>query len=195
VRIVGISALTMLLAASVSANAGVRATATTSTYKISGGSGQELIQEMDRKGPRQGYQAKAIAQTSYDVKWNLGWQVKGGVCTPSQANAIVRIKYRYPQLVGTSSPNLKNRWARFLAGVRKHEEQHGRIAIQMVSAAQKSIARIRSAGDPNCVRAKQEASRIMLVTSDQYEAYQRQFDAVEHQPGGNVERLVGRLLP
>ena len=194
-RTVGISALVVLLAASVSAHAGVRATATTSTYKISGNSGQELIQEMDRKGPRQGYQARAIAQTTYDVKWNVGWQANGGVCSPSQAEAIVYIKYRYPQLVGTSSAGVKNRWDRFMAGVRKHEEHHGKLAVDMVSAAQKSIARIRSAGDPSCARAKQEASRIMGTTSAQYEARQRQFDAVEHQPGGNVERLVGRLLP
>jgi predicted secreted Zn-dependent protease len=192
---VGISALVVLLAASVSAHAGVRTTTTTSTYKISGNSGQELMQQMDRKGPRQGYRASAIAQTSYDVKWNIGWQLNGGVCSPSQADARVSIKYRYPELVATSSPSLKKRWAKFLVGVRKHEEQHGKYAVQMVSAAQKSIARIRSAGDPSCARAKQEASRIMRATSADYEARQRNFDAVEHQPGGKVERLVGRLLP
>jgi predicted secreted Zn-dependent protease len=192
---VGISALVVLLAASVSAHAGVRTTTTTSTYAISGNSGPELMQEMDRKGPRQGYRASAIAQTTYDVKWDLGWQVNGGTCSPSRADALLKIKYRYPELTATSSQGLKNRWAKFLVGVRRHEEHHGELATQMVSSAQKSIAQIRSAGDPSCARAKREASRIMQATSARYEARQRNFDAVEHQPGGKVERLVGRLMP
>ena len=53
------------------ASAGTRVVVKTRTYDITGTTGLALMQAMDRKGPKQGFMTRAIAQTGYTVDWDL----------------------------------------------------------------------------------------------------------------------------
>lgn len=175
------------------ADARVSVKSTVVHYRISGGTGDALLDAMDRRGPKQGLLTRAIAQTSYTISWSIDWQEKAGRCRVASVTADLAIKYNYPEVSGTMRPELERRWNRFMAGVRAHEETHGRIARQMVRAAEKSVSGVASPDDRSCRKAQAEVKRRVAAVYAEYEARQQAFDRVEHAGGGHVERLVARL--
>lgn len=192
-RSVGISVLALVCGMANVAHAGTKVLVKTETYSVAGTNGAELLRSMNRSGPKQGLQARAMAATRYDVKWNMDWSKTGGSCRVKSANATLSITYRFPRLADRTSPDLQQRWTKFLAGVRTHEETHGRIAKEMVGAAQTAVAGIANDNDPNCAKSQAEVRRRVQSVYSNYEARQRQFDAKEHNFGGNVEGLVAML--
>jgi len=165
----------------------------TETYAVAGRSGGEIMKAMQRGGPKQGLQARAMAATRYDVRWNLDWAKGTNTCRLKSASAVLTITYRFPRLASAVSPDLQARWTKFMAGVRTHEETHGRIAKEMVNAAQASLAGIANDNDPGCARSQNDVRRRVKAVYTEYEARQRQFDAKEHQYHGNVDGLVAQL--
>jgi predicted secreted Zn-dependent protease len=181
------------LAAGGSAEASVKTKTKTTTYRISGKSGNQLLDAMDHRGPKHGLLTRAIAQTAYAVSWEIDWRERNGQCRIASADAELTITYNYPQVANAMSADLKRRWERFMSGVRKHEQTHGRLAREMANAAEKQILRISFKNDRGCRRTQAEVKRRINAIYAAYEARQVEFDGVEHAEGGNVERLVNQL--
>lgn len=175
------------------AQADVKVVVKTQTYDISGATGEALVQSMDRNGPRHGFMARAIAQTSYTKDWDFDFAKSKGVCRIAKANGTLNLNFTYPRVTSILPPPLDRRWARFFDGVRKHEETHGEIARQMMQATEKSLTGLTVGNDPQCSGARREAQRRIDAVFDEYEARQNAFDAREHREGGHVEYLVGAL--
>ncbi|WP_353642112.1 DUF922 domain-containing protein [Mesorhizobium sp. WSM2239] len=184
-------ALVACLAAS-PALCGVKISVKTETYSIVGNTGEALLDAMDLRGPRYGLLARAMAQTRYKVEWDDDWLRSGSKCRLKSADATLSIVYRYPALARPASRKLERRWKAFMAGVRQHEEMHGRLARQMVLAAHKSVSRL-ARRDDLCIRSKRQFERIIDAVYAKYEARQARFDEVEHGEGGNVDRLLDML--
>lgn len=176
------------------AAAGVKVTVKTDHYEISGKSGEALVAAMDRRGPKHGFLTRAIAQTRYEIGWDLEWAEKAGNCRVRKVTGELSITYTYPKVSGPVGAALGKRWARFMDGVRRHEETHGAIARRMVTAAERAIAKTSTTGDPGCVRSRSEVKRRVNGIYAEYEAKQLRFDEIEHSDGGNVEKLVVSLL-
>ncbi len=193
-RIIGMSVLALACGWANFAQAGTKVVVKTETYAVTGRNGAEIMKSMNQNGPRQGLQARAMAATRYDVKWNMDWSKSGGSCRLKSADATLYITYRYPRLAGKVSPDLQQRWKKFFTGVRVHEEQHGRIAQEMVHAAQAAVANTASANDPGCARTQAQVHQRVQSVYANYEGRQRQFDAREHHFGGKVEKLVSGLM-
>lgn len=175
------------------ASAGVNIVVKTRTYDITGTTGEALIKSMDRNGPRHGFMARAIAQTSYTKNWDFDLvQVKGS-CRIRQANGTLNLNFTYPRVASALPPVLDKRWARFFAGVRAHEETHGDIAREMMKATEKSLTGLTIPDDLQCSKTRREARRRIDAVFDAYEARQNAFDAREHSEGGHVEYLVDAL--
>jgi predicted secreted Zn-dependent protease len=174
--------------------ASVKVTVKEQSYTISGRTGADLLAAMDRKGPRHGFLARAIAQTKYLVTWDLAWTESRKACRVSRADAQIAITYTYPKAGGDLSPEMRRRWARFLDGVRKHEETHGRLAAQMVRAAESSIVGLSIKNDPGCRKARKEVKRRVAEIYADYEDRQMRFDSREHGDAGNVEGLIRGLV-
>ncbi len=195
-RRVGLGALLALVAslalADVSA-ASVKVKIKTVNYSISGKTGEQLLDQMDRHGPKHGFLTRAIAQTRYSITWAIDWRERGGTCRVAAAAAELTVTYTFPKVSGRLSPDLRRRWARFMAGVRKHEETHGRIARQMVRAAEKSIAGLSFKKDRGCRRTRAEVKKRIDRIYSKHEARQYAFDRTEHAEGGHVEGLVMML--
>jgi len=176
------------------AHAGVKVVEKVDYYNITGDSGDALMAAMDREGPRHGFLARAIAQTRYSLAWDLEWKGVDNRCVLKQADVTLSVHYRFPRVTGKVPSAVKRKWATFMKGVNKHERMHGRIAREMADAAYKAAMKLTVEGDPNCRRAKQELSKVVHEIYNRYEERQQQFDAVEHQPGGTVDRLVTSLM-
>ena len=175
------------------AAAAMKSTVNTKHYDISGKSGGALLQAMDRRGPKHGFLTRAIAQTSYTVGWDIEWARKNRTCKVSKATATLATTYTYPNVTGPVSAEMKKRWARFIKGVRIHEERHGAIAMQMVKAADKAVAGFVVKNDPSCRKAQAAVKRRVDEVYAEYEARQVRFDDAEHRPGGAVDGLVKGL--
>lgn len=176
------------------ADAGVKVTTTVSTYAIEGNTGAALLAAMDRNGPKQAFLARSIAQTLYTMDWSLDLVQSGGTCRLRNAQAHLLVSYTFPAVTHTLPDALDKRWRAFMVGTRKHEQTHGRLAREMVGAAEKAIRTIRIANDTNCVKAKREAKRRIASVYAAYERRQLAFDATEHSAGGKVEKLIDALV-
>lgn len=174
--------------------AGTMVLVQTRTYDITGTTGLALMEAMDRKGPKHGFMTRAIAQTGYTVDWDLDAGQDNGVCHLRRANGTLNLFYTFPRVALTTTPALQKRWTRFFAGVRAHEETHGRIARQMMRATERSIRSLKLADDPLCDKTRREARRRIKATYAAYEVKQIAFDAHEHRDGGHVEHLVTALI-
>ncbi|WP_027053386.1 DUF922 domain-containing Zn-dependent protease [Mesorhizobium erdmanii] len=174
--------------------AGTRAVVQTRTYDIAGSSGAALVEAMDSKGPRHGFMTRAIATTAYTVDWDLDAAESNGFCRIRQANGTLNLSYTFPRIASPVTPALKRRWNRFFAGVRAHEETHGRIAREMMRATEKSIMGLRVANDPSCSKTRREARLRIRTVYAEYEAKQIAFDRREHGDGGHVEHLIAALV-
>jgi predicted secreted Zn-dependent protease len=166
----------------------------TETYAVSGSTARAMVQSMARNGPRHGFTARAIAQTSYTVDWQLKTERQGHGCRIREAVGTLKLTYIYPRVTSPMSRPLATRWKRFFAEVRKHEEKHGRIARDMVSAAEKAARSVSLARDPSCIRTRREAKRLISAAYAEFEAKQIAFDAQEHKSGGPVDRLVAAFV-
>jgi predicted secreted Zn-dependent protease len=187
-------AIGALFGSAPAASAGTRVVVKTRTYDITGTTGLALMEAMDRKGPKHGFMTHAIAQTGYTVDWDLDAGQDNGVCRLRRANGTLNLFYTFPHVASATPPALQKRWTRFFAGVRAHEETHGRIAREMMRATERSISSLRIADDRSCYKTRREAQRRVRATYAAYEAKQIAFDAREHRDGGHVEHLVAALI-
>ena len=176
-----------------SAEASVEVKVKTTSYRISGENGEALLRAMDRKGPKQGLTTRFLAQTAYKAGWKFDWQKRAGACRIANASAVLTITYTYPEVSSHMSADLRHRWNRFIAGVRRHEETHGRIAREMVAAAERQLSGLSYRNDPGCQTTRAEVKRRIASIYATYEARQAAFDRVEHAQGGNVKGLVSLL--
>jgi predicted secreted Zn-dependent protease len=183
-----------LLAFASAAQAEIKVSVQKTYYKINGKTGVALLEAMDRAGPKHGFLTRAIAQTRYSVTWQIEWTQAGDTCKVRAADADLDIKYMYPQVAGGVTAGLEKRWSRFFAGVRKHEEVHGRIAREMVAAAEKLVLGFATKNDRTCSKSKREVKRRVEEIYARYEAKQIAFDKKEHRDGGNVQGLVAGLI-
>ena len=165
----------------------------TTTYTVSGKNGTTLLEAMDRRGPKHGFLTRAIAQTSYTVSWDVDWKENDGRCRIANAAATLSINYTYPAVKGTMSPALKRRWQRFMAGVRKHEQTHGRLRGRWSTPPKNRCSDFPSTNDRRCRKTQAELKKRIALTYAKYEARQVEFDRVEHAEGGHVEALVNLL--
>ena len=163
------------------------------SYLIRGKTGDQLLEAMDRRGPKYGLLTRAIAQTRYSFGWDITWSENNGACRIQTANAKLLITYTYPEVMGGVPPALKSRWATFMRAVVHHEENHGKMARDMVSEAERAVSKIAIRNDPSCGKARAETKRLASAIYASYQQRHMQFDLREHSPGGNVDKLIAGL--
>lgn len=182
------------LAATVAAFAAPKVTTKSTKFNVSGTSGEALLRDLDRRGPKHGFMTRAIAQTRYTMNSEADWKHEGGHCVVTKPLVRLDITYIYPQLSTPVPPALKSRWQRFMASVTRHEEKHGAIAREMAHAAEKAIGGLRVRDGKACSRFQAEMKRRVASVVAEYERRQRTFDAVEHKSGGPIEGIIKKLV-
>jgi predicted secreted Zn-dependent protease len=185
--------LPAFFAGGASARADPKVTVETKTYPVTGGSGAALVTAMDRHGPRQGFMARAIAQTTYTIDWGFQVQRKDRACRLIGTEPALHVTYVFPEARGLP-PRLARRWTVFLRGVVRHEREHGRMAVAMVKAGERAVSGLAFSNDPSCNRTRREARRRADAVYARYEDRQAAFDKREHGKGGTVEKLVDALV-
>ncbi len=170
------------------AQARPRIKTSTEYYSISGKTGIELIQQMNRKGPRHGFLRKAVAQTRYSVRPSADFKYVKGSCRTKNVVVNMTITYIYPRITNRISGKLKARWAYFMKDTKRHEQKHGRIAREMAAVLDRKLTRFSMEDRPGCRRAVRQYRREIQAIYDEYNGRQKDFDAREHRRGGPVEK-------
>lgn len=176
------------------ADAKPKITEKTEYYQISGKTGIDLLWDMNRKGPRQGFLTKAIAQTRYEADFKGDMVFENGVCRISGGGVSMKITYIYPQPREKLSGDMLRRWKLFQADNIRHEKVHGKIARELAAVLDKKIRSFATRGDRRCGNALAKLKRETRAIYNAYEKKQNDFDRQEHREGGAVDKSVAVLV-
>lgn len=193
VRRMLLASLAIFAASAAPAMAG-KVTVKTEYYAISGKTGVDLVRAMARKGPRHGFLSKAIAVTRFKPKVSGDMVYKDGVCRTRNAGFDLAITYVYPKPSGKLPADVNRRWGAFVAGVEKHEQTHGRLGRELAGALDRKLRGFSMKDKKGCRAATAAMMADVKKTIVAYDAKQRAFDEKEHRKGGNVEKMLLRLV-
>lgn len=155
------------------------------TYTITGETPLELYRSIGSSGPN-----GAIAQTQYKLTWQRLFDERGGDCYLVHARPKLTITYLYPKPASALTGEAKRRWDVFIAGVKRHEVQHGVMIREMTKDTQASFAGLMAKNDPTCRKIKAKVTSLINAAADTHKANSRRFDEAELGPGGPVHGLV-----
>lgn len=165
------------------------------TYAISGSSGIALYQSIGEKGPATSVGTRAIAHTTWDLRWSRKYEPQADKsCRLVSARPIVTIIYTLPKPSAKLSGPVAGHWQTFLQGIEAHEKVHGRMIREMVDEIIATTVGLTVADDPKCRKIRKDIELPLIAARDAYRAKSREFDRVEMSDGGNVHRLVLALV-
>lgn len=165
------------------------------TYPITGTSGIELYSSIGEHGPEVGRHVRAIAHTDFKLTWTRRYDPQpDGACVISVNRPRLIIIYTLPRPAKALSPELDGKWKPFIAGVRRHEEQHGEMIVSMVKAIEAYSVGLRVENDPKCAKIRTVLTTRLGELSRAQQQQRRDFDKLELSPGGNVHQLILKLV-
>lgn len=163
------------------------------TYAISGRTGIALYESIGARGPKVGI-GRAIAYTTFDLKWSRDYRPEGDTCRLASARPHLTIVYKLPKPSGPLPPELEKHWKRFIDGIAAHERVHGEFILDMVKAMQAETVGLSAAGDPGCRKIRADVlAKVQAINAIQ-RARGREFDRKEMSQGGNVHQLILGLV-
>jgi predicted secreted Zn-dependent protease len=164
-----------------------------STYPIDGGTGVELYLSIGERGPKVG-PARAIAHTTFDLKWSRKYEPRGNACVLASARPWLTITYTVPKPSRKLPPAVQARWDTFAAGVLAHEKVHGASIKAMVREIEGFSVGFRAENDPGCKKIRVELTKRLAAASEAQRKEGRDFDREEFRDGGNMRRLILALV-
>jgi len=126
------------------------------TYAVTGTTGIDLYRSIGERAPSAGV-GQAIAFTDFELLWSRDYRPQpDGSCILASARPSLTIIYRWPVAPSGLAPDVAASWARFIAGVEKHERVHGDHVIEMTEKIQAFSTGLSAPADADCnkVRAK-----------------------------------------
>lgn len=195
-KILSTIAMAGLLTATIPAQADDqwKASETVKTYAISGTTGPALYAAIGEKGPLVGGKMRVIAHTTYVLTWDRKFDQSNNGCRIVSATPKLKITYTLPQPSAKLAAPVRENWARFIDGIRRHELVHGDHAKQITrEIVQQSIGMF-EANDPKCQKVRRNLINLIEGKVVEQKAMGRDFDRVEMGNGGNVQQLVLALV-
>ncbi|MFD1747574.1 DUF922 domain-containing Zn-dependent protease [Rhizobium helianthi] len=162
------------------------------TYPIKGKTGIDLYRSIGEEGPNAGVQA--IAHTSFKLTWTRKYEPQGTACAITVAQPRVVITYTLPKPANPLPSDVRQSWARFIAGVEKHERVHGEFVKELVQQIQDYSLGLRVENDPQCKRIREVLTQKLGELSRAERARNAEFDRMELADGGNVHQLILALV-
>lgn len=163
-------------------------------YAISGSSGIELYRSIGANGPKLG-NGRVIALTDFELTWSRDYRpTANGGCTLAAATPKLTLIYRLPRPKGTLPSETRRLWQIFIDGVAAHERVHGAMIVDMVKKLETASVGLTVTNDPNCRKIRQALVEPFRKISRERVEKSRAFDREEMSDGGNVHRLILRLV-
>jgi predicted secreted Zn-dependent protease len=162
-------------------------------YAISGKTGIALYESIGGRGPKTSL-GRAIAYTTFDLKWSRNYVPEGETCRLASARPHLTIIYKLPKPSGPLPEPTKRLWRRFIDGIAAHERVHGEIILDMVKAMEAETVGLTATGDPGCKKIRADVLAKVQALSVKQRERGRDFDKVEMSKAGNVHQLILGLV-
>ena len=163
------------------------------TYPVTGTTGQSIYESIGRNGPKIG-KTRAIAHTTFDLKWRRKYVPVGRSCKLVSAKPFFTIIYTVPKVTGKLPPDTARKWKTFHAGILAHEKVHGQYARDMLASLIGNTVGLTVQNDPNCQKIRAEVLTRVKAAYATYRNRSRAFDRVETAGNGGIRRLVRGFL-
>lgn len=165
------------------------------SYLVNGSTGIALYESIGAKGPSTSGGGRAIAHTTWDLKWSRKYEPQAdGSCRLASAKPFLTITYTLPKPASKLAEPEAARWKRFSDGIAAHEKVHGKMIREMVDAISATTIGFSVPADRSCQKIRKQIETPLIAARDAYRARSREFDKVEMSEGGNVQRLILGLV-
>lgn len=172
-----------------------QATEQTKSYAISGTTGMDLYAAIGAQGPLLAGGSRAIAHTTFDLKWRRNYQPQpDGSCKIVSAKPFLTITYTLPKPTQKLDPATAARWKAFIDGMAAHERVHGEHIRELVDEIIAVTVGHSTPDDAGCKKIREEIQGPLSAASQRQRQKSRDFDRVEMSDGGNVHRLILDLV-
>jgi predicted secreted Zn-dependent protease len=164
------------------------------TYAVTGATGIDLYRSIGDRAPSAGV-GQAIAFTDFELLWSRDYRPQpDGSCILASARPSLTIIYRWPVAPSGLAPDVAASWARFIAGVEKHERVHGDHVIEMTEKIQAFSTGLSAPADADCNKVRAKLQEFLAGMAAERLARARAFDRDEMGNGGNVHQLILALV-
>jgi len=165
------------------------------TYAIVGQSGPELYASIGARGPVISDGRRTVAHTTFKLTWQRDYRPQGdGSCVLTRAKPKLIITYTLPKPQGSMPADVASNWKRFADGLAAHEKIHGEQIIAMVEKIEAFSTGLRAEADPDCQKVRAALQAQLKIISDERVSLSRNFDRKEMGAGGNIQKLVFKLV-
>lgn len=176
------------------AQAGGRITERVAPYAIEGTTGAALYASIGERGPQVDGRGRTIAHTTYTLTWRRDYRRDGDGCVLASAVPNLVITYTLPKPAERLPADMQPSWDRFIAGIRRHEENHGLFVKDAVARIEAETVGLRVAGDADCRKTRAAVQERLVPIAESLRLRHRAFDAVEMSDGGAVQSLILSLV-
>ena len=145
-------------------------------YEVEGDSVEDLKNELKVKTPIRNNGKPFDANTTWYVKWNTQWGMKGMSCGIISVTTRVSIIFTLPKWANYKEHSGKERekWDRLFKRLVDHENGHKDIAVGSAKELEKSILAMESR--KNCDDLKRDANRLGETIIEKYQGFTEQYD-------------------
>lgn len=169
----------------------------TKFYRVSGNTGEQIYQQMIRKGPRIGRSKEhfiATATIDFDIV-NIEGYEWGKQCVIRDLDVVIDVVYRIPKWNRPkgASRELVKAWETFLAHIWRHERHHTKIAKDTAYELWRAIKGVKGTLSKDCEDMLKPAQKRAEQVYRRYNARQERFDASAFGDGGQQFRHDRRL--
>lgn len=114
--------------------------------------------------------------TSWDVKWDHGYDQASETCAVNSFQPIVEITFRYPRWKRTDDApqSLVEKWDRYLKNLTVHENGHRDMVVEAANDLSRAVAGLPSA--PSCAELDRTVRALFRVRMGKMNRDQREYD-------------------
>lgn len=146
-------------------------------YDIQGKTAQEAQRQMRLKTPIRNDGRAFDANTTWYVKWDTQWAMKGMTCGIISVTTRVGIVFTLPKWTDYKKADHKEqeKWDRIFKQLVEHENGHKDIAVGSAKEIEREVMRMESRKD--CVTLKHDSNRLGQTIIEKYGQLARDYDA------------------
>lgn len=145
-------------------------------YEICGCSEKELHCDLKQKCVTWNDGHKYDSLTSWDVKWDHGFDQTSETCTINSFKPIVEIAFRYPKWKRTDDAprSLMEKWDRYLKNLITHENGHRDMVVEAANDLSRAVAQLTPA--PSCDDLDRNVRALFRKRMEKMNKDQREYD-------------------
>lgn len=147
-------------------------------YEIRGGCEQELHGQLCKKCLTWDDGKKYDSATSWDVKWDYGYDRTSQACSADSFKVTVNVVFHFPKWARADDAprQLVEKWDAYMKSLNLHETGHRNLVVEAATGLTRSVASLPPAR--TCAELDREVRALCSAGMQKLEEDQKEYDAV-----------------